>query len=174
MVIILMPLLSGCGEFLYGIRAANYGEYGVIFLKMPTTRINTYRRKNPGIPGVRDDIGHFGKFHDHPDSLPDQVAVEWQLAKLSDCRRVDKYKSKAPETDDTKIYTRKIGCTWTPLEDKVFRKVFDLKEIQKSEHAKHAGERIRFGSKRVMTIMFIFRDEALEMRVSSFASNQLI
>jgi hypothetical protein len=172
-VIILMPSISGCSKFLYNVSVANYGEYGVIFLKIPTTRINHYRRKNPGIPGVRDDIGHFGQFHDHPHSLPDQVVLEWQLAELSDCRRVDKYRSKVPKTDDNKIYTRKLGCTWTPLENKVFRKVFDLKEAKKSEFAKRAGERIRFGSKRVMTIKFIFKDEEVEMRVGGFASNQL-
>jgi hypothetical protein len=173
MIIILTPLFSGCSKFLYNITAANYGEYGVIFLKMPTTRIITHRRMNPGIPGVRDDIGHFGRFHDHPHSLPDQVVVEWQLAELSDCERVIQNKSLEYQTTDEKVYTRKAGCTWTPLEDKVFRKVFDLKEIQKSEYAKRAGERIRFGSKRVMTIKFIFRDEEVEMRVGGFASNQL-
>ncbi|MEW8509411.1 MAG: hypothetical protein AB2608_01110 [Candidatus Thiodiazotropha sp.] len=166
MVIILTPSIGGCSKFLYNVSVANYGEYGVIFLKIPTTRINKYRRKNPGIPGVRDDIGHFGRFHDHPYSLPDQVEVEWQLAELSDCRSVRVY-SKDPQ------YMRKRGCTWTPLEDKVFRKIFDLKEVKKSEYAKRAGERIRFGSKRVMTIMFIFRDDEVEMRVGGFASNSL-
>ncbi|MBT3058091.1 MAG: hypothetical protein AB2733_17350 [Candidatus Thiodiazotropha taylori] len=173
MIIVLTSCFSGCSKFLYSVTAANYGEYGVIFLKMPTTQINIHGRKNPGIPGVRDDIGHYGRFHDHPHSLPDQVVVEWQLAELSDCRRVDRFRSKVPKTDDTKIYIRKLGCTWTPLEEKVFRKVFDLKEIQNTEYAKRAGERIRFGSKRVMTIMFIFRDEEVEMRVGGFASNSL-
>ncbi|MES9992838.1 MAG: hypothetical protein ABW098_12840 [Candidatus Thiodiazotropha sp.] len=166
MIILLTPSICGCSKFLYNVSVANYGEYGVIFLKIPTTRINTHRRKNPGIPGVRDDIGHFGQFHDHPHSLPDQVVVEWQLAELSDCRSVRVY-SKDPQ------YIRKRGCTWTPLEGKIFRKVFDLKEAQKSEFAKRAGERIRFGSKRIMTIMFIFRDEDVEMRVGGFASNSL-
>ncbi|MES9971370.1 MAG: hypothetical protein ABW092_15155 [Candidatus Thiodiazotropha sp.] len=173
LVVIMTPLLSGCSKFLYGVTAANYGKYGVIFLRMPTTRITTYRRINPGIPGVRDDISHYGQFHDHTHSLPDQVVVEWQLAELSDCRRVDKYKSAVRKTDDTKIYIRKLGCTWIPIKDKVFRKVFDLKEAKESDYAKRAGERIRFGSKRVMTIMFIFRDEEVEMRVGGFASNQL-
>jgi hypothetical protein len=128
---------------------------------------------NPGITGVRDDIGHYGKFHDHPNSLPDKVVVEWQLAELNDCERIIKNKSLEYKTTDEKIYTRKAGCNWTPLKDKVFRKEFDLKQIQNSEYAKHAGERIKFGSKRVMTIMFIFRDENVELRVGGFASNSL-
>ncbi|MES9971368.1 MAG: hypothetical protein ABW092_15145 [Candidatus Thiodiazotropha sp.] len=173
MIIILMPLFSGCSKFLYNVTAANYGEYGVIFLKIPTTRITTNRRMNPGIPGVRDDISHYGQFHDHPNSLPDQVEVEWQLAELSNCGSIIKRKSYEYKSKDEKIYTRKEDCTWTPLEGKVFRKVFDLKEAQKSEYAKHAGKRIRFGSKRVMIIRFIFRDEEVEMRVGGFASNQL-
>lgn len=160
----LTPLISGCSKFLYNVNVANYGEYGVIFLKIPTTRTNAHKRKNPGIPGVRDDIGHFGKFHDHPHSLPDQVVVERQLAELSDCRSVRVY-SKDPQ------YVRKRGCTWTPLEDKVFRKVFDLRDILKSEHANRAGERIRLGSKRVMTIMFIFRDEDVALSVGSRRTN---
>ncbi|MET0071725.1 MAG: hypothetical protein ABW096_16935 [Candidatus Thiodiazotropha sp.] len=173
MLIVLMTSIAGCSKFLYNVSVANYGEYGVIFRKIPTTLINKYRRKNPGIPGVRDDIGHFGRFHDHPHSLPDQVVVEWQLAELSNCKRIIKHKSFVYKTKDERIYTRKADCTWTPLEGKVYRKVFDLKEAQKSEYAKHAGERVRFGSKRVMTIMFIFRDEKLEMRVGGFASNSL-
>ncbi|MBV2096131.1 MAG: hypothetical protein KUF80_14675 [Candidatus Thiodiazotropha sp. (ex Codakia orbicularis)] len=173
MVMILTTLFSSCSKFLYDVTAVNYGELGVIFLKMPTARINVYRRTNPGIPGVRDDISHFGQFHDHPNSLPDQVVVEWQLAELSNCKRIIKHKSFVYKTKDEKIYTRKAGCTWTPVKDKVFRKVFDLKEIQNSEIARRAGERIRFGSKRVMNIMFIFRDEEVEMRVGGFASNSL-
>ncbi|MEW8256698.1 MAG: hypothetical protein AB2747_20270 [Candidatus Thiodiazotropha taylori] len=163
--------LSSCSKFLYAVGMANYGDYGVIIIS-PETTAGTNRIRT-GIPGVRDDIIDKGRFPDHPNSLPDQVVVEWQLAELSDCRRVDRFRSKVPKTDDTKIYIRKLGCTWTPLEEKVFRKVFDLKEIQNTEYAKRAGERIRFGSKRVMTIMFIFRDEEVEMRVGGFASNSL-
>ncbi|PVV10482.1 MAG: hypothetical protein B6D77_08495 [gamma proteobacterium symbiont of Ctena orbiculata] len=174
--IVLLSMLSifvssGCSKFLYATDMANYGDYGVIVLS-PETTLGTNRIRT-GIPGVRDDIIDKGRFPDHPHSLPDQVVVEWQLAKLSDCRRVDKYNSAVPKTDDTKIYIRKLGCTWTPMKDKVFRKVFDLKEAQKSELAKRAGERIRFGSKRVMTIMFIFRDEEVELRLGGFASNSL-
>lgn len=156
--------LSSCSKFLYSTGMANYGNYGVIVIS-PDTTLGTNRLWT-GIPGVGDDIIDKGRFPGHPHSLPDQVVVEWQLAELSNCRSVRIY-SKDPQ------YVRKHGCTWTPLEDKVFRKVFDLKEIQKSKHAKRAGERIRFGSKRVMTIMFIFRDEEVELRVGGFASNQL-
>ncbi|MEW7973666.1 MAG: hypothetical protein AB2821_09330 [Candidatus Thiodiazotropha endolucinida] len=171
MSVICVFALSSCSKFLYSTGMANYGDYGVIVIS-PDTTLGTNRLWT-GIPGVGDDIIDKGRFPGHPHSLPDQVVVEWQLAELSDCRRIDKYKSAVLKTDDTKIYIRKLGCTWTPLEDKVFRKVFDLKEIQKSEHAKRAGERIRFGSKRIMTIMFIFRDEEVELRVGGFASNQL-
>ncbi|WP_316365446.1 hypothetical protein [Candidatus Thiodiazotropha sp. CDECU1] len=163
--------LTGCTKFLYSVRMANYGDYGVMVLS-PETTVGTSRIRT-GIPGVRADKIVKGRFPDQPHSIPDRVVVEWQLAELSDCKRIITHKSFEYKTTDEKIYTRKAGCTWTPLKDKVFRKVFDLKEIQKSEHAKRAGERIRFGSKRVMTIMFIFRDEEVELRVGGFASNQL-
>jgi hypothetical protein len=92
---------------------------------------------------------------------------------LSDCKHLASSKSIILGDDDPKVYVGKIGCTWSPLKDKVFRKVFDLKEAQKSELAKRAGQRIRFGSKRVMTITFIFRDEEVELRLGGFASNSL-
>ncbi|MET0071723.1 MAG: hypothetical protein ABW096_16925 [Candidatus Thiodiazotropha sp.] len=155
--------ITGCTNILYAVGMANYGEYGVIVIS-PETTVGTNRIRT-GIPRVRDDIIDKGRFPDHPHSLPDQVVIEWQLAELSDCRSVRVY-SKDPQ------YVRKHGCTWTPIEGKVFRKVFDLKGVQNSEYAKRAGERIRFGSKRVMTIRFIFRDEEVEMRVDGFASNQ--
>ncbi|MBV2096129.1 MAG: hypothetical protein AB2728_20395 [Candidatus Thiodiazotropha sp.] len=163
--------LSSCSKFLYSAGMANYGNYGVIVLS-PGTTLGTNRIRT-GIPGVGDDIIDKGRFPGHPHSLPNQIVVEWQLAKLSDCGSIIKRKSYEYKTKDEKVYARKEDCTWTPLEGKVYRKVFDLKEIQNSEIARRAGERIRFGSKRVMTIMFIFRDDEVEMRVGGFASNSL-
>ncbi|MES9971372.1 MAG: hypothetical protein ABW092_15165 [Candidatus Thiodiazotropha sp.] len=163
--------LTGCTKFLYAVDMANYEDYGIMVISPETTM--GANRIRTGIPGVRDDVIAKGRFPNHPNSLPDQIVVKWQLAELSDCRRIDKYKSKIKKVEDNTLYVRKLGCTWTPIKGKVFRKVFDLKEAQKSEYAKHAGERIRFGSKRVMIIRFIFRDEEVEMRLGGFASNSL-
>ncbi|MET0068883.1 MAG: hypothetical protein ABW096_02520 [Candidatus Thiodiazotropha sp.] len=169
--VLVVVTLSSCSKFLYSVDMANYGEYGVIVLS-PDTTLGTTRIWT-GIPGVGDDIIDKGRFPSHPHSLPNQVVVEWQLAELSDCGSIIKRKSYKYKRKDEKIYARKEDCTWTPLEGRVFRKVFDLKEVKESDYAKHAGERIRFGSKRVMIIRFIFRDEKVEMRVGGFASNSL-
>ncbi|MEW8139616.1 MAG: hypothetical protein AB2768_15800 [Candidatus Thiodiazotropha endolucinida] len=169
LLVIMALTQSGCSNFLYVVRAANYSEYGVILKQMETTM--RYSRLHPGIPGVRDDIAVMNRFVDYPKSLPDQVEIEWQLAELSDCRRVDKYKSAVPKTDDTKIYIRKLGCTWTPLEDKVYRKVIDLTEVRRSEDAKMAGKTLRMCSKSSLSIFFVFRDEDVILSFGSRRTN---
>ncbi|MEW8048271.1 MAG: hypothetical protein AB2805_17440 [Candidatus Thiodiazotropha sp.] len=161
LVIMALPQ-SGCSNFLYVVRAANYGEYGVILKQMETTM--RYSRLHPGIPGVRDDIAVMNRFVGYPKSLPDHVEVEWQLAKLSDCRSVRVY-SKDPQ------YVRKHGCTWTPLENKVYRKVIDLTEVRRSEDAKMAGKTLRMDSKRSLSIFFVFQDEDVTLSFGSRRTN---
>ncbi|MET0068881.1 MAG: hypothetical protein ABW096_02510 [Candidatus Thiodiazotropha sp.] len=164
MSLIVITVLSqiGCSNFLYVVRAANYGEYGVILKQMETTM--RYSRLHPGIPGMRDDITVLNRFVGYPKSLPDIVEIEWQLAELNDCRSVRTY-SKDPQ------YVRKHGCTWTPLEDKVYRKVIDLTEVKQSEDAKMAGKTIRMGSKRSLSILFVFRDDDVTISYSNRRTN---
>ncbi|MEW8072791.1 MAG: hypothetical protein AB2777_21625 [Candidatus Thiodiazotropha endolucinida] len=162
LLVIMALTQSGCSNFLYVVRAANYGEYGVILKQMETTM--RYSRLHPGIPGVRDDIAVMNRFVGYPKSLPDHVEVEWQLAKLSDCRSVRVY-SKDPQ------YVRKHGCTWTPLENKVYRKVIDLTEVRRSEDAKMAGKTLRMGSKRSLSIFFVFQDEDVTLSFGSRRTN---
>ncbi|MBV2096133.1 MAG: hypothetical protein AB2660_20955 [Candidatus Thiodiazotropha sp.] len=159
----------GCSNFLYVVRAANYGEYGVILKQMDTTM--SYSRIHPGIPGVRDDIAVMNRFVGYAKTLPDKVEIEWQLAELSDCKRIIKHKSFVHKTKDEKIYTRKAGCTWSPLENKVYRKVIDLTEVRQSEDAKMASKTIRIGSKRSLSIFFVFRDDDLTLSFGSRRTN---
>lgn len=164
-------LMNGCGKFIYSVRGANYGEYGIILREFPTVGLKRLRYLEPGIPGVRDDVANFNNFIGHPDSLPDQIEVEWQLAELKECSHVASSKSLVYGTTDQKTYTSKIGCTWIPLEDKIYRKVIDLKAIQESEHAKRSGETISLGQTRVLNILFMFRDEELEISFGSHVHN---
>ncbi|MEW8023442.1 MAG: hypothetical protein AB2794_19115 [Candidatus Thiodiazotropha endolucinida] len=162
LLVIMALAQSGCSNILYVVRAANYGEYGVILKQMETTM--RYSRLHPGIPGVRDDIAVMNRFVGYPKSLPDQVEIEWQLAKLSDCRSVRVY-SKDPQ------YVRKHGCTWTPLEDKIYRKVIDLTEVRRSEDAKMAGKTLRMGSNSSLSIFFVFRDGDVTLSFGSRRTN---
>jgi len=170
--VLVVGLVSCNRDIKYSVTVVNYGEHGVIVHEIPTDYIPSINGQlGPGIPGVRDDFVHLGRFRGHPDSLPDTVTIEWQLAELTDCERIIPSTSFEYQTTDTKIYKRKLRCTWTPLPEKRFTKVFDMKAVRASEDAKHSGDWMGFGRKRIMRITFIFRDEQLDVRVSSFTSN---
>ena len=115
--LLLSPLLSGCGGLRYSVDAVNFGTQGVIlrtFAGFKATTLGVVEGKNrygdpyrydyrvPGLEGI-PMVGYLttvtptlmdspaspmGRFPDHPDSLPDHVEVEWQLAALSDCTHV--------------------------------------------------------------------------------------
>ena len=167
--------LQGCGrEILYSVSVANYGDYGVILQKLPV-KFNRPTEIEPGIPGVRADIYEKSHFRNYPDSLPDQVEVVWQLAELKNCDEVIEGPSFLDE-NDPHVYARKSGCTFVPIEGKVFRKVIDMKELMNTKAGQKAGKRTkpwwtlstaRYG----LSIAFEFRDEELEVRALSYRTN---
>lgn len=168
--------LAGCEhKLLYSVSVENYGELGVILRNFPT-RLDGLANIHAGIPGVRADIYEKSYFRGHPDSVPSEVEVVWQLAELEDCAGVREAKSYAPGADPSERYTRKLGCTFVPIEGKVFRKVVDLKEIMRTEAGQRAGKRAkpwwalsraRYG----LSIAFEFRDEELEVRALTYRTN---
>ena len=172
----LMLSLCGCErQTLYSVSAANYGEYGVVLKHFPT-RLDGLVNIRPGIPGVPADIYEKGYFRGYQHSVPDQVEVVWQLAELRDCSRVREAKSYVPGADPSERYTRKSGCTFVPIEGKVFRKIIDLNAIMKTEAGRRAGKlakpwwtlrRARYG----LSIAFEFRDEELEVRALTYRTN---
>lgn len=169
-------ILVGCErDILYSVSAANYGEYGVVLRKFPT-RLDGLTDIRPGIPGVRADVYEKSHFRDYPDSLPKQVEVVWQLADLTDCDDVIPWRSRLKGDDDPRVYVSKIGCDFTPIEGKVFRKVVDLNKIMETEAGQRAGKlvkpwwtlsRARYG----LSIAFEFRDEELEVRALTYRTN---
>jgi len=169
-------LTEGCSsDFHYNYQVANYGVYGVTFLKFPNTRLPP--RVEPGTPGVRDDI-HFKTsafYNDHKVIPQGQHEIIWQLNKLSDCKLVrGPYESYDPMYPG--MYTSKGLCTWTPIPGKIFRKTIDIHKIAMSnKHAERAGKKdegfFSMSGRRVMTITFVFIDGKLDMKIGTFISN---
>lgn len=168
--------ISACSrDILYSVSAANYGEYGVILKHFPT-RLDGLVNIRPGIPGVRDDIYEKGYFRGYPNSVPDQLEVVWQLAELKDCSEVRVAKSYVKGADPDERYTRKSGCTFVPIEDKIFRKTIDLKALMNTESGRRAGKRAKpwwslSNSRYGLSIAFEFRDEQLDVKALTYRTN---
>jgi hypothetical protein len=150
----------------YNVDAVSYGEYGVILITPVTTRHHPII--TPGIPGVGRDFRWMGQLEGYPHSLPDEVEVVWQLADLTDCARVVSSTSLIKGDTDDHVYTRRSGCTVTPIEGKVFRKTVDLESIRNSPEGQKAGSydglRVLGAGRFILGINFIFRDDQLEVR----------
>lgn len=116
-VLVLAATTKGCGGLTYSVGLVNFGTQGVILLRFGDFKVEPlgiwhgesaagtkieidYRV--PGLEGI-PMVGYLttvtptlmdspaspmGRFPGHPDSLPEQVEVEWQLAALNDCKHV--------------------------------------------------------------------------------------
>ena len=107
----------GCGGLTYSVDVVNYGTQGVIlrtFDGFKATALGVVEGKNrygdpyrydfrvPGLEGIEmvtylgtvtptlmdSPASPMGRFPGHPDRLPDQVEIEWQLAELKNCAHV--------------------------------------------------------------------------------------
>ncbi len=132
---LLLPIMSGCSKFVYGIDLVNYGRFGVLVLELDgmqnyleKTEYISYTvsgdiARNPGTPGLeglelvnrlypsipsqyRNPANSAGRFAGHPNSLPDSVEVAWQLAELRECERY-----RAPESPRVQLWLKENGFT---------------------------------------------------------------
>ncbi len=113
----LAAMTKGCGGLTYSVELVNFGTRGVILRRFGDFKVEPlgiwygesaagtkiqHDYRVPGLEGI-PMVGYLttvtptlmdspaspmGRFPGHPDSLPDQVEVEWQLAALSDCAHV--------------------------------------------------------------------------------------
>ncbi len=115
--LLVSSLLTGCGGLSYSVDVVNFGTQGVIlrtFAGFNASALGVVEGENryghpyrydfrvPGLEGIEmvtylgtvtptlmdSPASPMGRFPGHPDSLPDHVEVEWQLAALSDCAHV--------------------------------------------------------------------------------------
>lgn len=162
-------LAAACSPFKYAIEVVNYGTHGVIIRHAQFVGDNGDIRGSwkiwPGIPGVADDFVDFQNFIDHPHSLPEELAITWHLAKLSDCEST--VSSKGFSDYDDKVHTRKLGCIWTPIKDKVFHQRVDMAAIRASEAYQRVGEPSPVNSPYSLVIQFIFNEDSLTVKVTN-------
>ncbi len=118
--------LTACGKTPYSIDMLNYGQHGVILLKVGEQEgavRKPYRVKmasgrerwvtnvvypgledipfviamTPTIPSqYRDPTSAFGRFKGYENKLPDKVEIVWQLAELKDCDDESQIKGREP------------------------------------------------------------------------------
>lgn len=107
-----------------------------------------------------------GRFEGYENSLPDKVEVVWQLAKLSDCDYVN-------PSRESPGHVAKSGCTWTPIEGKVYRKTIDMDVIRSSQAYKRTGSPVGqgAGSEYTLKILFIFNEGELQVKALNGRTN---
>lgn len=202
--------LSGCGKFIYGVDIVNYGQNGVIVLQMshydsyvrkPYTTMAANKKTelywDPRTPGI-EDVAHvtrlypsipskyrnpataFGRFSDHPKSLPDEIEVVWQLAELKDCKKTVGVNPK--DTIATEIKARgynpedhvlKSNCTWAPIPNKIFRKKIDMAAIRASEAYKRTGKSNPGTalSRYTFLLRFVFQEDQMTVKAENGTTN---
>lgn len=109
-----------------------------------------YPRRNTGGRGGKK---LFGAFNSTYHELPKEIYIKWQLADLSDC--------------DKKF--NKYGCTFHPIEEKIFQKTIDLRSYQKTDVFQDLGKISSRGwpSRNTATLKIEFNGDDFDISVHS-------
>jgi hypothetical protein len=193
---LVLPGLSGCEPFRYGVDVLNHGENGVILLQVGTLKavgphpayasigVNTpmIAARFPSLPSRhRDPASSFGRFEGYERSLPDSIDLTWQLASLNDCKAAIRIKADsesakkelAGRSYGRSEYFGKSGCTWRPLSDRIFKQTVDMRDLRRSDAYKRTGERYKevAGSRYTLNITLIFIEDQVKVEVDNGATN---
>ncbi len=187
-------LCSGCSDLIYGVDVVNYGRSGVLILQVGEEKAaspHSYFSKvgvpfpviagrEPSMPTkYRDPADSFGYFGGHPNSLPKEVEVVWQLAELSECRKDILITSEKSKTEvkslgyDPANHVVKGSCTWRPMPDKIFRKKLDMRALRKTDEYKRAGDftwDVLFARYR-LNLTLVFIEDQVTIKAENYSSN---
>ncbi|TDU32546.1 hypothetical protein DFR24_1944 [Panacagrimonas perspica] len=188
--------LSSCGRFVYGVDILNYGDSGILLLKIGDMEATGLHQafselgvsvpiiagRFPSIPSkYRDPASYFGRFNERHATLPDDVVIGWQLADLKNCkaeRRVSadslaQRSIKSASVYAAKEYVFKDDCSWHPRPDKVYQQKLDLRPIKNSDAYKRTGDRYKdvAGSRYTLNITLIFIEDQVKVEVDNGATN---
>jgi len=147
---LLLGMLFSCSNKPpYSVSIGNYTGQGIIFYDLPVATETLWKEKKvyPTIPGSISGLSKFPNFLGSQHSLPNQITIKWQLAKLNDCkqeefsRELDGYSKEVSVEINPNVYAWKMDCEWFPLESKKFETTVDLRSFQKSEPFLELGKR---------------------------------
>ncbi|MFT6103285.1 MAG: hypothetical protein ACJA2B_001736 [Candidatus Endobugula sp.] len=142
-------------------KIGNHGDKGLILLKNDLILFNRNPdsiKMHPELPGYNGVDHHIrGSFGE---SYPSgKFKITWQLAELSDCRRIIKRKGRLEEFPGEFISKRNCK-TWKIL-PKIHQKIIDIDKITSSEEFKERSKfKFTFFSERInsLSLYFDFRD----------------
>ena len=192
-------LLSRCGKVIYGVKAFNFGQNGVLILEMSSKtprEVSAERMQRANMDGLkglmliahlypkipskyRDNGVLFGRFEGHDHSLPSEIEVVWQLADLRNCKEEKRAQSSQVIRElqtrgyNPNYHISKRGCTWIPLPDRIYRKKIDMKAIRESEAYKKATRRnlLILGHSHSLRLFFVFQEDQLTVEVFAYGIN---
>lgn len=172
--LLVLGIYSNSGQFLYHYKVGVYGDYGVMIHQLGARnyieRFGKKSKRNPGIPGVRDDHPSNGQWDN---GLPKgQQEIVWQLAEVNGCRYIF-----TGESSDKRFpgnYTRKaVNCKWNPLPT-IYRQTIDFDQIHQSPEYQAATKfrwNVLDNSKYGVQILFAFKDSEVTMHLNYFKTN---
>ncbi|MDT0499306.1 hypothetical protein RM530_18350 [Algiphilus sp. W345] len=176
--LVLSQAVVGCGsaseKFKYDINVVNYGSHGVLINGMSHQRVETKNFKGisnsivggfyPELPAIEPTVaGGLKNFEGYEHALPEIVEITWQLALLSHCDTV--YRSQKYPS-----HVRKTGCTWSPMDGKVFYKKVNMDAIRSSLAYKRAGKPVNGNylyGEYTLNMNLIFNDDQLAIKVDN-------
>lgn len=163
-----VALLSGCSSLIYQVQVVNYGTHGVIIYDKYLGQGYQPLKLNTTFPqGGRMTLPYF---KGHPDDLPTgQHEIIWQLAELKDCAYEQSVTSSVAKYPG--VYIAKSQCTFVPDPEKINRKVIDFDEIRSSWAYKKTGLPTSNLASNTLIVLFVFKDETLEIEIGNGKTN---
>lgn len=196
---LIVVLLSRCGKVIYGVKAFNFGQNGVLVLEMSHRTAGAIDADRvtrgladgllgrvmiahlyPSIPSKYWDNGVlFGRFEGYDHSLPSEIEVVWQIAELRNCKEEMRATSERGVKElevagySPTYHVNKSGCTWIPLPDRIYRKKIDMQAIRDSEAYKNATRRnlLILGHSHSLRLFFVFQEDQLTVEVFAYGIN---
>ncbi len=192
-LILIVSLFAACSKpTTYVVKASVTSErgYGVVLYNLPITENDKYYssadiqgdeiRINPMVPGEYDTYSVLPPFKNFEGAqLPNELILKYQYAILSECGISDRSfpldpASNRPIPDSTTQFYTKYKCQhWKLLDDRIYTKTIDLRELNASDKMAALGTKNRSGNPiGVELILEFFDDGDVRARLENVTHNR--
>ncbi|MBL4671176.1 MAG: hypothetical protein JKX81_02860 [Arenicella sp.] len=178
-LILIVSLFGACSKpATYVVKASVTSErgYGVVLYDLPITENDKYYRNveihgddiriNPMIPGEYDTYSVLPPFKNFEGAqLPNEIILKYQYAILSGCSSswrsfpLDPASGRPIADSTTQFHTKRKCQHWRLLDDRIYTKTIDLRELNASDKMAALGTKNRSGNPIGVELIFEFFDD---------------
>lgn len=190
---LIVSLFGACSKpATYAVKASVTSErgYGVVIYDLPITDNDKYYRSvevhgddiriNPMIPGEHDTYSVLPPFKNFEGAqLPNELILKYQYAILSECGisrpgfPVDPTSGRSMPDSTTQFYTKRKCQHWKLLDDRIYTKTIDLRELNASDKMAALGTKNRSANPiGVEFILEFFDDGDVRARLENVTHNR--